>query len=65
MRAAAKAEVLPFRVVKREAGAAKPAPRGVIGRIIRFFGDILRRRRQARIRSQLQVIHRWERARRA
>ena len=67
MRPAAEADILPFRPVKREARAEKaPAPkRGLFGRIVRFFGDMLRRRRRARLRSKLQVIHRWERARRA
>ncbi len=67
MRPAAKADILPFRPVKRERRAERaPAPkRGLIARLARFFGDMIRRRRRARIRSQLQVIHRWERARRA
>ena len=68
MRPAAKADILPFRPVKREGRAERKAPapkRGLIARLVRFFGDMLRRRRRARIRSQLQVIHRWERARRA
>ncbi len=66
MRAAAQADILLFRPVRREAGREKAPPkRGLIARLTRFFGDIFRRRRQARLRSQLQVIHRWERARRA
>jgi hypothetical protein len=66
MRAAAKAEILPFRPVKREAGREKAPPkRGLWARLKRFFGEFLRRRRQARLRSRLQVIHRWERARKA
>ncbi|GEM_PF-4928353 len=67
MRPAAEADILPFKPVRRTAGSARPpAPkRGLWAKITRFFADILRRRRRARIRSQLQVIHRWERARRA
>ena len=67
MRSAAKADILPFRPVRREAGAGRaPAPKlGFFAKIVRFFGDIPRRRRRARLRSQLRVIHRWERARRA
>jgi hypothetical protein len=64
MRAAAKAEILPFRPIKREAGKAPPK-RGLFERLTRFFGDILRRRRRARLRSQLQVVGRWERAHKA
>jgi len=65
---AAKADILPFRHVKRGTRAAKrpaAAKPQLLARIVRFFGDMLRRRRRARIRSQLQVIHRWERARKA
>jgi hypothetical protein len=66
MRAAAKADILPFRPVNRDAGREKAPPkRGLFARLTRFFGEIFRRRRQARLRSQLQVIHRWERARKA
>lgn len=66
MRAAAKAEILPFRPVKREFGHEKAPPkRSLFARLKRFLAELLRRRRQARLRSQLQVIHRWERARKA
>ena len=66
MRAVAKAEILPFRPIKREARREKAPPkRSLFARLKRFLGELLRRRRQARLRSQLQVIHRWERARKA
>jgi hypothetical protein len=65
MRLAAQADILPFTPVRREAKKAPPQKPGLLGRLKRFFGDLIGRRRRAKLRSQLQVIHRWERARRA
>ena len=45
--------------------AAQKGKNGVFDRLRKVIGNFLRRRRQARIRKQLRVIHRWENARRA
>jgi hypothetical protein len=45
--------------------AAQKRKNGVFDRLRKVIGNFLRRRRQARIRKQLRVIHRWENARRA